>query len=309
MQFHDAVATLAQSGVLPGVAINVFSDDSSLQSARAVKKQKVQDCKQPLAIEAKHILAELEHEGWILAFTDGSAKQHPKVGWVAGYGCVVIGDWEGKEFLPPNSARTYNRAELLAVITVLEHFLLQTVRPVVVMDSQYVYHGLWGSAFRWRTAGWVGQSGPVCNVDLWIRALDLIDRVSAPVKWLRVPSHTDILGNERADVLAEEGGVSSPLYHVLSLPDRPAVSLELPSTPTPRRAPAVPRSLELHDLITPSGDPFLTRHDVYELQQFSCLCAVDRGAVDAVLREDGGSGRVCGKGKAASAKPMGVRTI
>ena len=99
------MATLAQSGILPGVAINVFSDDTSLQSARAVKKQKVQDRKQRLAIEAKHVLAELENDGWRLAFTDGSAKQHPKVGWVAGYGCVVIGDWEAKGFLPPTRAR------------------------------------------------------------------------------------------------------------------------------------------------------------------------------------------------------------
>ena len=104
------------------------------------------------------------------------------------------------------------------MITVLEHFLLQTVCVAVVMDSQYVYDGLRGSAFRWHTAGWVGQSGPVCNADLWIRALDLVDRVSATGQWLRVPitrvpSHTDIPGNERADVLAEEGRVSSPLYH------------------------------------------------------------------------------------------------
>ena len=68
------------------------------------------------------------------------------------------------------------------------------------------------------------------------------------------PSHIDIPGNERADVLAEEGRVSSPLYQVLSLPDRAVVSLELPSTPTPRQAPAVPRSLELQDVITPSRE-------------------------------------------------------
>ena len=86
------------------------------------------------------------------------------------------------------------------------------------------------------------------------------------MKWIRVPSHTDIPGNERADVLADEG-ISSPLYHVLSLPDRATVSLELPSTPTPRRASAVPRSLELHDVITPSGDtPSLCRMHAHEPQ-------------------------------------------
>ena len=40
-QFHDAVGTLAQSGVLPGVAIKAHADDTSSQSARATKKQKV----------------------------------------------------------------------------------------------------------------------------------------------------------------------------------------------------------------------------------------------------------------------------
>ena len=62
------------------------------------------------------------------------------------------------------------------------------------------------------------------------------------------------------------------LYHVLSLPDRPVVSLELPSTPTPRRAPAVPRSLELHDVITPSGDtPSLCRNITREHNDLEIL--------------------------------------
>ena len=72
------------------------------------------------------------------------------------YRCVVMGVWEAKGFLPPNSGQTNNKAELLAVITILEHFLQQQVRLAVVMDSQYVYDGLRGSAVRWRTAGWVG---------------------------------------------------------------------------------------------------------------------------------------------------------
>ena len=119
------------------------------------------------------------------------------------------------------------------------------------MDSQYVYDGLKGAAFRWRAAGWVGQSGPVCNVDLWIQLLELLDNVHATVRWLRVPSHTNIPGNERADGLAEEGRISSPLYHALSLPNRPVINLDLPSTPTPRRTPADLRSLHIHDVITP----------------------------------------------------------
>ena len=166
----------------------------------------------------------------------------------------MLGQWEAKGFLPPSMAQSNNKAKLQAVITVLEHFQSVDLRLVVVTDSQYVDDGLNGAAFRWRAAGWVGQSGPVCNVDLWIRLLDRVDTALPTIRWLRVPSHTNIPGNERADGLAEEGRVSSLLYHVLSLPERPVINLELPSTPTPRRAPAVPRSLDINDIITPSRD-------------------------------------------------------
>ena len=122
------------------------------------------------------------------------------------------------------------------------------------MDSQYVYDGLKGSAFRWRASGWVGQTGPVCNVDLRMVFLNLVDNITPTVRWRWVPSHTDIPGNERADSRAEEGRVSSLLYHVLSLPERSVLKMDLPSTPTPRRAPVVPRSLEIGDVITPLHD-------------------------------------------------------
>ena len=115
-QFHNALATLAQSGVLPGVFITLVNDDSSESGSREKKRHKAQEQKQHLAHEAKQIIANLEGEGWTLAFTDGSAKQHPKLGWVAGYGCVVMGQWEAKGYLPPATAQTNSRAELLAGI-------------------------------------------------------------------------------------------------------------------------------------------------------------------------------------------------
>ena len=52
------------------------------------------------------------------------------------------------------------------------------------MDSQYVYDGLKGLAFCWRASGWVGQSGPVCNVDLWVALRDQVARITPTVRWL-----------------------------------------------------------------------------------------------------------------------------
>ena len=52
----------------------------------------------------------------------------------------------------------------------------------------------------------------------------------------------------------------------------------------------------------------VTQHDVCKLQHFSCPCALGLMAVGSVLGDDGGGGGV-DKGKAASAKPMGGKTI
>ena len=96
----------------------------------------------------------------------------------------------------------------------------------------------------------------MANVDLWIQLLSLIDSATMRLRWIKVPSHTVavIAGNHHADHLAEVRRFSSPLYHVLSVPERPVISLELPFTPTPRRAQAVPRSVDILELTTPLNE-------------------------------------------------------
>ena len=113
----------------------------------------IEERKQQLAEEAKHIIGQLENEGWTLAFTDGSAKHHPKIGWVVGFGGVVMGQWETKGLTHPVTAQTNNRAEVQAIVSVLEHFKCHEIKLVIAMDSQCVYDGLNGAAFRWRGAG------------------------------------------------------------------------------------------------------------------------------------------------------------
>ena len=84
--------------------------------------------------------------------------------------------------------------------------------------------------------------------------LQLVDTMGPTVRWLCVPSRTNIPSNERVGALAEEGTVSPPVYHVPSLTERRVINLELPSTPTPPRAPTVPRSLDIAQVITPCLD-------------------------------------------------------
>ena len=55
------------------------------------------------------------------------------------------------------------------------------------------------------------NKGPVLNVDLWIELLELLDQALVSYEWIKVPSHVQVEGNERADALAELGRKSSPL--------------------------------------------------------------------------------------------------
>ena len=124
LQFHDALATLSQTGALPTGIVTAQVDDSSNQDKYVAKKRRTQERKQQLAVEAKEIIKQSEEEGWNLVFTDGSAKHHPKISWVAGFGCTWMGKWETKGHLHPSTAQTNNQAEIQAVITVL-HLHLQ----------------------------------------------------------------------------------------------------------------------------------------------------------------------------------------
>ena len=112
------------------------------------------------------MIADLEATGWAIAYTDGSAEHHTRVGWVAGYGCVMLGEWEESWYVPCSLAQMNNRANVLAIIHTLEQMQGQIRNVVVATDSQYAYDGLTGSAYRWRNAGWVNKQGPVASVHL-----------------------------------------------------------------------------------------------------------------------------------------------
>ena len=86
----------------------------------------------------------------------------------------------------------------------------------------------------------------------------------------------------------------------------------------PRHDSKAARAAQRGTVFSGSGDaggcrhssPLVTRHDVCKLQQFSCPCVVGLVALGSVLGDYWGGGRGGGgKGKAASAKHMGGKTI
>ena len=90
------------------------------------------------------------------------------------YGAIILGEWQTSASLISEMERTINRADLMAVIAVVQRFGALNRKIAVAMDSEYVYAGLQGSARRWQQNGLVSAIGPVSNLDLWIQLLDLI---------------------------------------------------------------------------------------------------------------------------------------
>ena len=70
----------------------------------------------------------------------------------------------------------------------------------------------------WRAQQWVTSKGPVLNVDLWIELLELLDVSVASYEWIKVPSHVQLEGSERADALATCGRDGSMALAVSGVP-------------------------------------------------------------------------------------------
>ena len=105
---------------------------------------------------------------------------------------------------------TNNRMELLACLAALET-LTRRCQVRLYTDSRYVAEAMTkGWAVRWRSRGWRRKDGPVANVDLWKRLLDLCAKHEVTFEWVR--GHTGNRENERCDELAVEaaGGKGLP---------------------------------------------------------------------------------------------------
>ena len=121
--------------------------------------------------------------------------------------------------------QTNNRAELTACIAALKAVPL--AQPLwVVTDSKYVYEGATRYLNRWFL---LGQH--VTNRDLWEALRDSLSARSAPTRFKRVYSHVGILGNERADRLANQGRLQHPsgLQFLRERCERHGLALVMPS--------------------------------------------------------------------------------
>ena len=106
-----------------------------------------------------------------------------------------------KELSGGEAQTTNNRMELTGAIAALEALK----EPCIVelwSDSKYVIDGLAkGWAKGWRARGWIkSDKKPALNPDLWGRLLDLCEKHTVRLHWVK--GHAENQFNNRCDQLA-----------------------------------------------------------------------------------------------------------
>ena len=135
----------------------------------------------------------------VIIYTDGGCKPNPGKG---GIGAVLQFESPARaeeiyKFYP---ATTNNRMEIQAAISALE-FLSCPHDCVIYSDSSYLINGITSWIKGWKKKGWTrGKGESVENVDLW-QKLDALTQKHS-IDWQKVKGHSGIVGNERADYLA-----------------------------------------------------------------------------------------------------------
>lgn len=136
----------------------------------------------------------------ILTFTDGASKGNPGPG---GYGAVIVHDGVVTEIGGGAPKTTNNEMELKAVVEALK-VIGATKRPIhIYTDSKYVVEGATKWTFGWAKNGWQTKAKTdVLNSGLWKELVALLKSVE--VEWHKVPGHSGLIGNERADKIASQ---------------------------------------------------------------------------------------------------------
>ncbi|KAF8583229.1 hypothetical protein K439DRAFT_1349209 [Ramaria rubella] len=153
----------------------------------------------------------VDEAGWDVVYTDGACQGNGKAGAIAG-----IGVWWGTND-PRNFAercpgdQTNNRAELIAIIRVLETASQNIKRLLIKTDSSYSISCVRDWIPSWQKRGWKTADGKdVKNKPVIIYLSHLLNQRGGQgqiVQIQHVRGHVGIAGNEGADRLAGAGAL------------------------------------------------------------------------------------------------------
>ncbi|OWV87347.1 hypothetical protein ATY75_03285 [Rhizobium sp. N122] len=200
----------AKSKAISAAADQILRDVKAPKGKTAKMKPPYANLKKPAHDFSPKVFAEGVH-----IFCDGAAIPNPGAG---GWGVVVYRDGvETSSAFGGAVETTNNQMELTGLLKAIEAAADHSanLRNVTIWcDSQYCVEGANVWLKTWKARGWNKRKlnspkrddGGIKNLDLW-KAIDeaLQPAQSSGLKIQWVKGHCGIVGNERADELAEEG--------------------------------------------------------------------------------------------------------
>jgi len=152
-----------------------------------------------------------DESDWDVVYSDGACKGNGQVGSVAG-----IGVWWGPDDSRNLAERcpgdqTNNRAELYAILRILETTPISPKPLLIKSDSRYSIDCLMSWIFKWKRNGFRNAQGePVKNAGI-IRCtsiyLEIRARYRQKIRLQHVKGHSGDVGNDGADSLANRGAL------------------------------------------------------------------------------------------------------
>ncbi|XP_017078223.1 ribonuclease H1 [Drosophila eugracilis] len=154
---------------------------------------------------------EIDSEGYVIVYTDGSCIGNGKPGACAGYGVYFGKDHQLNAGKPVEGRATNNVGEIQAAIHAIKTALDLGIKKLCIStDSQFLLNSITLWVPGWKRRGWkLKNNQPVKNVVDFKELDELLHNNSITVKWNYVEAHKGIEGNEMADKLARQG---SALY-------------------------------------------------------------------------------------------------
>jgi len=136
----------------------------------------------------------------IVIYTDGGCRGNPGIG---GWGVWLHYKDHDKKLKGSELNTTNNKMELTASIRALQTLKSNDITVDLYTDSKYVFQGINEWIDSWKAKDWkTANKKPVKNVDLW-KQLDTLNQKFS-VNWHWVKGHSDDLGNDMADLLANQ---------------------------------------------------------------------------------------------------------
>ncbi len=141
----------------------------------------------------------MDKKEFIEVYVDGCCLGNPGPG---GWACIIKRN--NKEIILTDGEpfTTNNQMELKAVISALSYFK-EPCKIRIYTDSEYVLKGITQWLESWKKRGFRTSKGtPVKNRELWEKLDKLVS--FHHVEFIKVPAHSGVFYNEKADRLAKE---------------------------------------------------------------------------------------------------------